>query len=89
MRNRLQASLAILAVALWLHTSRVQSAEPVYPGKTWTTKTPAEVGVDAKKLKAFRSFVGGRGCVVRQGTMVYWSMRSMRQIDGTDQSDRS
>ena len=86
MRNRFQASLAILAVALWLHTSRVQSAEPVYPGKTWTTKTPAEVGLDAKKLKAFHSFVGGRGCVLRQGTMVCWSMR---QIDGTDQSDRS
>jgi hypothetical protein len=43
----------------------------VYPGKTWATREPAEVGLDRGKLDAFRDFVGGRGCVVRHGSMVY------------------
>ena len=46
-------------------------AEPVFPGKTWAKKTPANVDLDAAKLKAFSQFVGGRGCVVRHGYMVY------------------
>jgi CubicO group peptidase (beta-lactamase class C family) len=37
----------------------------------WQTKTPAAVGLDAAKLKAFSEFVGGRGCVVRHGYMVF------------------
>ena len=43
----------------------------VYPGKTWATKTPGEVGMDPEKLRALSTFVGGRGCVVRRGYMVY------------------
>ena len=43
----------------------------VLPGKTWATKTPAEVGLDAGKLREFSEFVGGRGCVVRHGYLVY------------------
>lgn len=44
---------------------------PVYPGPTWAEKTPAEVGMDAGKLDALRDHVGGRGCVVRHGYLVY------------------
>jgi len=44
---------------------------PVFPGKTWATKTPSEVGLDAAQLKVFGDFVGGRGCVVRHGCLVY------------------
>jgi hypothetical protein len=44
---------------------------PVYPGSTWAEKTPAEVGMDAGKLDALRDHVGGRGCVVRYGHLVY------------------
>ncbi|MGE5195087.1 MAG: serine hydrolase, partial [Deltaproteobacteria bacterium] len=42
-----------------------------FPGKTWRTGTPAEFGMDAGRLQAFREFVGGRGCVVRHGTMIF------------------
>jgi len=45
--------------------------ESVYPGKTWATKTPAEVGMDSTRLKTFSQYVGGRGYVVRYGYMVY------------------
>ena len=47
------------------------NADEVFPGKTWEQKSPGEVGMDAEKLKAFRRFVGGRGCVVRRGYLVY------------------
>lgn len=46
-------------------------SEAVYPGATWETKSPAEVGLDAEALKAFRDIVGGRGCVVRHGYLVF------------------
>ena len=52
---------------------------PVYPGSTWAEKAPAEVGMDAAKLDAVRAHVGGRGCVVRHGYMVYtWGDASQR-----------
>ncbi len=52
---------------------------PVYPGSTWATRAPAEVGMDAGKLDALREHVGGRGCVVRYGYMIYtWGDPSKR-----------
>jgi len=45
--------------------------EAIYPGKTWKTKSPMKVGMNAARLKQFSRFVGGRGCVVRHGYMVY------------------
>jgi CubicO group peptidase (beta-lactamase class C family) len=51
----------------------------VFPGKTWATRTPAEVGLDAARLQAFSRFVGGRGCVARHGYLVYsWGDASRR-----------
>ncbi len=47
------------------------AAETVYPGKSWTRKPPAAVGMDARKLAAFSEFTGGRGCVVRHGCLVH------------------
>jgi CubicO group peptidase (beta-lactamase class C family) len=46
-------------------------ADPVFPNETWERKTPAEVGLDAAKLDAFREFVSGRGCVIRHGCLAY------------------
>ncbi len=55
------------------------AVEPVYPGRQWQTKTPAEVGLDAGKLKELSDYVGGFGCVVRHGYMVYtWGDASRR-----------
>ncbi|HOA74593.1 MAG TPA: DUF1593 domain-containing protein [Phycisphaerae bacterium] len=52
----------------------------VFPQKTWSFMTPAEAGLDASKLDAFRDYVGGRGCVVRYGRMVYtWGEQNIRQ----------
>jgi len=58
---------------------RMHSIKPVYPGKTWATRAPTELGMDAAKLDAFRDLVGGRGCVVRYGYMSYtWGDVSKR-----------
>jgi len=49
------------------------AAEPnaLYPGETWPTRTPEQVGLSLAKLDELRDWVGGRGCVVRHGYMVY------------------
>lgn len=47
------------------------AAESAFPGKTWATKTSTQVGMNAEGLKEFSRFVGGRGCVIRHGFMVY------------------
>ncbi len=43
----------------------------VWPEAHWAESTPTEAGLDAAGLDAMAAFVGGRGCVVRGGKMVY------------------
>lgn len=52
-------------LALWCH-----GAEE-FPGAHWRTVAPAEAGLSAERLASFREIVGGRGCVVRHGVMVF------------------
>ncbi len=70
----------LLAIALLIVACRLSVAEdPVYPGATWPRQTPADAGLDIEQLDAFRDFVGGRGCIVGQGHMVYsWGDASRR-----------
>lgn len=41
------------------------------PGAAWEERAPRPAGLDSSKLDALRDLAGGRGCVVRGGTMVY------------------
>jgi CubicO group peptidase (beta-lactamase class C family) len=59
-----------LAILTSLAMARVVPGE-VFPGRTWQTRTPAEVGLDATKLDALARLAGGRGMVVRHGYQVY------------------
>ncbi len=69
-RFRMWARVAVTLMAVvWARNSA--AVQTVYPGKTWARKPPADVGMDAARLDAFRKYVGGRGCVVRHGYMVY------------------
>ncbi len=43
----------------------------IFPGKTWEYRSPERTGVSRDKLDALRDLVSGRGCVVRNGYMVY------------------
>ncbi len=68
-----------IALLLLLLLQRVSADEPVYPGATWETRAPGEVGLDATRLRALAARVGGRGCVVRHGSMVFtWGDVSKR-----------
>jgi len=53
-----------LSLTLW-------AGAATFPGANWTTRTPAEVGLDVAKLNAIQSYLGGRGCIVRNGYLVY------------------
>ncbi len=46
-------------------------AARVYPGVSWSTRSPAEAGLDPERLEAMTRFAGGRGCVVRGGYLVH------------------
>jgi hypothetical protein len=49
----------------------------VFPTAQWEKRTPAEVGLSRAKLDALIELVGGRGCVVRQGYLVFsWGDQS-------------
>lgn len=41
------------------------------PGQAWEEQAPAAAGLSREKLDALRDLVGGRGCVVRGGRLVY------------------
>ena len=63
-----------MLLAAWVTTLwgvLCMGAETVYPKAKWAERTPAEVGMDAARLSEFGKYVGGRGCVVRHGYMVY------------------
>jgi len=48
-------------------------AEPTahFPGAHWESRSPEAAGMSANKLAEFSALVGGRGCVVRHGAMVF------------------
>jgi CubicO group peptidase (beta-lactamase class C family) len=60
---------AFSLVAFGLSTSL--TAAEVVPAETWEQRSPEEVGLDRAKLDELARFVGGRGCVVRGGYLVY------------------
>ena len=51
--------------------SQGDSPRSVFPGDEWDTMTPEEAGLDEAVLERLAELVGGRGCVVRHGHMVY------------------
>ncbi len=74
--NRRSAIWADAVLLLALSSATAQ----VFPGASWEFRTPAEVGLDAPRLDAFRDYLGGRGCIVRHGYMVYtWGDQSKRR----------
>jgi len=70
-----QSRILLLAFLAGVYPGIIESKagqiKQVYPGKEWETRKPDEVGLDARKLKAFSDYAGGFGCVVRDGLMVY------------------
>lgn len=73
--NRLPLALScgLLVASLLVATRAAERTdpEPVVPGAHWQTREPIQVGLSRPKLDALRDLVGGRGCVVRHGYLVY------------------
>ncbi len=72
-RRALLRLTAASLVAFGLAGREAGAAEPTWPGTTWPTAAPAQVGMDATLLKQgvdFAAKFGGAGMVVRQGYVV-------------------
>lgn len=51
----------------------------VWPDRDWSVRRPGDMGLDEARLRAFAERIGGRGCVVRRGCMVFaWGDASKR-----------
>ena len=57
------------------------SAQTVYPDKQWERRDPAELGMDPDKLELFAQRVGGSGCVIKDGYLVYAWGDQDEQVD--------
>ena len=69
----------VSAAILFPGSGSLPAEQSVFPGRNWTTKAPEQVGMDTAGLKAFSDLVGGRGCVVRHGCLVYtWGDATQR-----------
>ncbi len=72
--NALRATVLARVARLWLVCflpSVAAAPAPVYPGTTWEVRSPEAAGLSREKLTALAQLVGGRGCVVRHGCMVF------------------
>ena len=66
-----QAALAFLIAGLIAIPLDASASEAVFPGQEWETAAPEEAGLDEAVLDELAEHVGGRGCVVRHGRLVY------------------
>ncbi len=76
MPSRFSVMVLCCGVAVGLGTlvsavPRAAATEPVFPGADWDRRTPEQAGLAADKLQTLARLVGGRGCVVRHGYLVY------------------
>lgn len=77
MRTQAFFAATVLALAAWPQSARSAS---VFPAEQWAVRSPSQAGMSAVALDRLRDFLGGRGCVVRHGYMVYsWGDQSRRE----------
>jgi CubicO group peptidase (beta-lactamase class C family) len=71
--------LPMLGSSLICVPLQAADGDAVFPDVVWARRTPAEAGLHAERLRDFSRFVGGRGCVVRDGYLVHsWGDVSKR-----------
>ena len=69
MRPPISFLLALFVISI--SVGKGLGASEVFPGDHWETQSPREAGMSSAKLEALQNLVGGRGCVVRGGRMIY------------------
>jgi CubicO group peptidase (beta-lactamase class C family) len=65
-----RAMLAVL-ISIVITTAAAADSKSVFPGQSWVQTDPGEVNLDISKLDEIAAYLGGRGCIVRHGSMVY------------------
>lgn len=76
---RLWLSVCAITAILFSGSAGMAAERAIFPGENWAVKTPEQVGMDVAGLRRFSDLVGGRGCVVRHGCMVYtWGNAAKR-----------
>jgi CubicO group peptidase (beta-lactamase class C family) len=63
--------LALLVSGIGAVHAPAAAAEPAWPEATWAEVRPEAAGMDAAALEAVSDYLGGRGCIVRHGHLVY------------------
>lgn len=67
----------VICKFLLLLSLTASGADAVFPGAHWATRSPESEGLSLARLEELARLVGGRGCVVRHGYMVYsWGDQS-------------
>jgi CubicO group peptidase (beta-lactamase class C family) len=69
MHRRLLIGIVLLCAAAV--SGEVAAGDAVYPASGWERREPENVGLSTDKLNQLADLVGGRGCVVRHGYLVY------------------
>ena len=71
------AAVSFVLLCIGGSPSLVAAQTPTYPATTWEVLSPEEAGLSRDKLIALAELVGGRGCVVRNGSMAFtWGDQS-------------
>ncbi|MBX6341603.1 MAG: hypothetical protein IRY97_04025, partial [Thermomicrobiaceae bacterium] len=70
-RIALILALSLTSLVIPTEVGATGAVTPVFPGQSWATTRPANVGLSASGLKRFASYVGGRGVVVRYGYLAF------------------
>lgn len=65
------ASVALFVAWAAAGLGSLPAAEPVFPGKSWQARPPAEVELAADRLAAVAAALGGRGCIIKDGYVVH------------------
>lgn len=65
----------LVPVSVWAQQS------PTFPAAHWPTAAPADMGCDAQQLERVAEYLGGSGCVVRHGHLVFQWGDAARRAD--------
>ena len=64
--------LGLFIGSLLTFCSHGESETPsIFPAVEWRTSSPAEVGLDSQVLDQIAEYLGGQGCLIRHGMLVY------------------
>lgn len=66
----LTGSSAIVVLCIFAGVGAT-AAETVFPKESWNVRLPDELGLNPEKLETFANRVGGDGCIIKDGWLVF------------------